>query len=167
MPTNSSISGVYTNRDVGSLIEQFIEPKVDVGINYNAMFNDAAMYAGDDWKDFYRFFNEVGDGIHYDTGSGNYTIDGSNNKYVNIQYQIKDGDEVIATYTIKAGETEFDKNVNIKADYLNNVQQFVKDHNYTISVDVEPSEEAISDDFDNITIADYQLQIGDVILYLY
>lgn len=167
VPTNSSISGVYTNNDVGTLIEQFIEPKVDVDINYNAMLNDAAMYAGDNWKDFYRFFNEVGDGIHYNIGSGNYTIDGSNNKYVDIEYQIKDGDEVIATYTINAGEIKFDKDINIGDTYLQNVQKFDKDHKYTISVNVRPSEDAIDDDLDNITIDEYQTQNDNKTLYLY
>lgn len=165
VPTNNlSQSGIFLENQT---VENFPYPKVDVDINYNAMFNDAAMYAGDDWKDFYRFFNEIDDGIHYNIGSGNYTIDGSNNKYVDIEYQIKDGDEVIATYTINAGEIEFDKDINIGDTYLQNVQKFDKDHKYTISVNVKPSEDAIDDDLDNITIDEYQTQNDNKILYLY
>ena len=163
VPTNSNESGIY--KDTYS--KEFNEPKVDVDINYNAMFNDAAMYAGDDWKDFYRFFNEIDDVIYYNIGSGNYTIDGSNNKYVNIEYQIKDGTDVIATYTINAGKTVFDKNISIKDEYLQEVQKFDKDHNYTISVNVQPSEDAIDDDLDNITIDEYQTQNNNKTLYLY
>lgn len=165
VPTNNlSQSGIFLENQT---VENFPYPKVDVDINYNAMFNDAAMYAGDNWKDFYRFFNEIDDGIHYNIGSGNYTIDGSNNKYVDIEYQIKDGDEVIATYTINAGEIEFDKDINIGDTYLQNVQKFDKDHKYTISVNVKPSEDAIDDDLDNITIDEYQTQNDNKILYLY
>lgn len=165
VPTNNlSQSGIFLENQT---VENFPYPKVDVDINYNAMFNDAAMYAGDDWKDFYRFFNEIDDGIHYNIGSGNYTIDGSNNKYVNIEYQIKDGTDVIATYTIKAGEIEFDKDIDIKDPYLQKVQKFDNDHNYTISVNVEPSEKAIDDDFDNIKIDEYQTQNDNKTLYLY
>ena len=165
VPTNNlSQSGIFLENQT---VENFPYPKVDVDINYNAMFNDAAMYAGDDWKDFYRFFNEIDKGIQYSIGSGNYTIDGSNNKYVDIEYQITDGSDVIATYTINAGKTEFDKNISIKDSYLQKVQKFDNDHNYTISVNVKPSEEAIDDDLDKITIDEYQTQNHNKTLYLY
>ena len=98
VPTNDEESGVYIE---AGAIEKFVQPTVDVPVativptaeDVNIYLTNAADLS------LLATPNE------YVLDGAKYTVDGTNNAYASITYTVKDGDTVIATYTINAGET--------------------------------------------------------------
>lgn len=73
------------------------------------------------------------DGIQYKINGNEYTIDGINNEYANIEYVIKDGDVIVGNYKVNGGEkTWSDIKTQIDSTKLTDC------HNYTINVKVTP-----------------------------
>lgn len=111
---NTKKAGVYQNSDAldnNKPVENFDLPTIDVPIKYNPASKDITKYLGNEWKEFETSITD-NDGNFYSNNVNDkkidtpYTIDGKRNKYVNINYTIKDGDKTVATYTINAGKTE-------------------------------------------------------------
>lgn len=102
VPTNGAASGVYADSSAETAVENFNVPEVDVPVktitpvvqNQNIYLTNAA--------DLKELVKDMG---KFTVDGTSYTVDGTNNAYVNITYTIKDGDTVIATYTIDAGKT--------------------------------------------------------------
>ena len=90
VPTNiSNLSGVST----GSNLYKFPEPNVNLPINYQV--NNTVKTV------------PIGTSVDYDeliTYAAGYTPNGTNNAHVTITYTLKQGDSVIGTYTIPAGQ---------------------------------------------------------------
>ncbi|MEZ4358336.1 MAG: VWA domain-containing protein [Eubacteriales bacterium] len=104
--TNKSDSGVYTS-DLSQVLGLFEEPDVDLPISYVPVANDKSIYIGDS-IDALSLIKTDSNGapVYSKLGSSTqYTIDGLNNSYVDIVYEIKQGDTVIAKYKVSAGET--------------------------------------------------------------
>lgn len=160
VPTNSSESGIY--KDTYS--KEFNEPKVDVKINYDLVLNDAAMYAGDKWSDFYTFIQSINDDkVYYKINNKQYDVNGINNKFVDITYQIYDKDTLIYEYKINGNNNAIDKKL-INNQYLENVANFKNDHNYSIKLNVKPNLDPINND--NIIVDEYNADENRN-LYLY
>ena len=101
VPTNGAASGVYADSNAETAVEYFDEPAVDVPVktitpdvqDQNIYLTNAASLT--------ELVKDMGKFTVDDTS---YTVDGTNNAYVNITYTIKDASgNVIATYTIPAG----------------------------------------------------------------
>lgn len=171
VPTNSSESGMYENINssdplkVESSDVVFAQPKVDVEIKYDATINKAAMFAGDKWADFKTFIESINDnGVYYKIDNDGYKLNGKNNEFVNIDYSIKDGDDVIYTYTINSGDKGFGSNIDI--EYLNSVMNFNNDKVYNIEVSVTSKNEPIDNQYDNVNFNNFT-DSKDTKLYLY
>lgn len=93
---------------------------IDIPLKFGFDSQDAVIYVGSNWNEIQRFIGASidEDKVSYkndrntdgDGGTGRvktYTIDGVNNKYVNITYTIKDSnDKLLGTYVIDAGATK-------------------------------------------------------------
>ena len=172
VPTNSSKSGMYENiissdpLKVESSDVVFAQPKVDVEIKYDATINKAAMFAGDKWSDFDTFIESINkdNDVYYKIDNVEYKLNGQNNNFVNIDYNIKDGDNVIYTYTIAEGNNGVGSEV--ESDYLNSLMDSHSDKEYEVDVNVTPKYDAINNDYDNLDINNYT-KSENTKLYLY
>ena len=107
-------NNVYTNGDAGvydkegTEIEAFPPPDVDVYVQ-DVVPNVTPVVQGAN-QHIYLTNNAnlkalvVGIG-EYEINGTTYAVDGTNNAYVDLIYEIKDGDTLIGTYTIAAGQT--------------------------------------------------------------
>lgn len=93
VPTNDSASGIYKNADAQEPIGRFNEPNLNVDIE------DYTLTAQN--KTIHLTTSTDANGLF----SSSLEPDGWNNHYVDIVYTVKNGDTVVGTYTIKAGET--------------------------------------------------------------
>lgn len=93
VPTNDSASGIYQNVDAEEPIGRFNVP------NLNEEIEDYTLEGHD--KTIHLTTSTDANGLF----SSSLDPDGWNNDYVNIVYTVKNGDTVVGTYTIKAGET--------------------------------------------------------------
>lgn len=172
VPTNSSRSGMYENINSSNPLEVessdviFAQPKVDVEIKYDATINKAAMFAGDKWSDFDTFIESINNdnGVYYKIDNVEYKLNGQNNDFVNIVYTIKDGDNVIYTYTIAEGNNGVGSEVD--SDHLNSLMDSHSDKEYEVDVKVTPKYDAINNDYDNLDINNYT-KSENTKLYLY
>ncbi|MGN1006567.1 MAG: hypothetical protein ACI4O8_08635 [Aristaeellaceae bacterium] len=139
VPTNGAASGVYESANATDAVENFNEPAVDVPVktitpdvqDQNIYLTNAASLT-----------DLVKDMGKYSVGQDTYTVDGTNNAYVNITYTIKDASgNVIATYTIPA-RTDAAGLAGINwalADNQNTAPELTDDETYTITCTVAPS----------------------------
>lgn len=91
VPTNSNASGVY---DGGKLVEKFPVPNTDVALKIleiGLATTDQNIYLSND-ADLAALVTSL-----------DQRINGTNNAYVDVKYEIKDGETVIGTVTIPAG----------------------------------------------------------------
>lgn len=152
-PKDGFIGGnmVDTNGDAyisfkGEKVADFPKPHVDIALDYEGIEKDQTIYMGTTWNDIITMIeNPNKDGFQYKNSRNKgengqsqltqYTIDGINNKYVDISYEVKQGTEIIATYKIPAGQTNGTwnpSNFDIKSNEL------VDCTDYTVSIKVEP-----------------------------
>ena len=93
VPTNGSASGVYSD---GELVENFPGPDTDVELKIleiGLATTDQNIYLSND-ADLAALVTSL-----------DQRINGTNNAYVNIKYEIKDGETVVGTVEIPAGNT--------------------------------------------------------------
>ena len=109
------LSGVYTT---DTSVYPFPEPSVDIPINFTLKTNDQSIYLSQP-ADLTKCISTDG-------------IDGINNRYVDITYTIKDGDNVIATLTIPAGTVVSED----KWSNPNLLKNLTEDKTYTVEVTV-------------------------------
>ncbi len=93
VPTNDSASGIYKNADAQEPIGRFNEPNLNVAIE------DYTLTAQN--KTIHLTTSTDANGLF----SSSLEPDGWNNHYVDIVYTIKNGETVVGTYTIEAGQT--------------------------------------------------------------
>lgn len=105
VPTNKSSSGVYSNENV---VENFDQPSVDIPIKYEFKVKDKSIYIGDDWKNFEKFLMNESNKLMYSlTPSGTeYELGNLRNDFVDITYEIKKGNDIIAKYTVSHGSDQ-------------------------------------------------------------
>lgn len=128
--TNKPDSGIYT--PVGTFVEAFEIPDVDIPLRYLAQPQDKGIYISQSIP-----ANELiaGNGLSYKTSPAGplYTVDGFNNAYADITYTIfdTDGTTVLRRFTIGAGDT-------ILSDQMNLILQELENKTYTFNVKVTP-----------------------------
>lgn len=88
VPTNGTDSGVYTEK---GLVEAFGVPTVDMPIKYTYDTSDQTIFLGETAD----LANRINTPAY---------VDGINNAFVDIFYTIKNGDQIVGTYTIPKGE---------------------------------------------------------------
>ena len=139
VPTNAETSAVY-DKD-GTKVEEFPVPTVDVPVKtVSPVVQDQNIYLTNP-ADLTQLVKNLG---QFTVGEGEtapvYSVDGTNNAFVGITYTIKDGNTVIATYTIPAGtETSgLSGIVWIPADGKSVNPQLDADKDYTIVCTVTP-----------------------------
>lgn len=105
VPTNKIDSGIYTGD--GTPVKPFQVPTADIELKYDLTNKANSIYLGSTLAIPSEIIDENANevGFQFKQGENNYTIDGINNAFVDITYEIKDGDKVIGTYTIPAGQT--------------------------------------------------------------
>lgn len=93
--SNDIGSGIYNG---GSCYGTFEVPKVNRAIDYEIAAKDQTIYVTNqaDLKELLDYPTKA--------GTTTYKPDGTNNKYVDITYTLKQGDTVIGTYEIKRGQ---------------------------------------------------------------
>ncbi|MBQ8259621.1 MAG: VWA domain-containing protein, partial [Clostridia bacterium] len=97
--TNGSLSGIYSD---GQLLEQFEQPKVNVGLKeISTIVQDKYIYYGNttDLTGLLNLYVKRND----QQTDLRVTVDGINNAYVHLQYTIKLDDNTVAVYTILPG----------------------------------------------------------------
>lgn len=103
--TNKEESGIYDDQ---TFVKEFPVPKVSLPIDYQFSVNPQAIYIGsnlDKMTDLFDIDNTQ-DGLQFKNNDNQvYTIDGINNKFVEIKQEVKIDGVVVATYTIEAGKT--------------------------------------------------------------
>ena len=137
VPTNAETSAVY-DKD-GKEVEKFPVPKVDVPVKtVSPVVQNQNIYLTNP-ADLTQLVKDMGS-FMVGEGATKYTVNGTNNYFVDITYTIKDGDTVIATYTIPAGtETSgLSGIVWIPADGKSVNPQLDADKDYTIVCTVTP-----------------------------
>ncbi len=92
--TNEPASGIYEDSKAETPSGTFNRPKVDIPIVYQIDGNVKYVCVGTS--------TSRDDLIEYVT---NYQPNGTNNAYVNITYTLSQGDTVVGTYTVPAGQT--------------------------------------------------------------
>lgn len=112
------LSGVYTT---DTSVYLFPEPSVDIPINFTLKTNDQSIY-----------LSQPADLTKCISTDGIDGIDGINNRYVDIKYTIKDGDNEIATLTIPAGTVVSED----KWSNPNLLKNLTEDKTYTVEVTV-------------------------------
>lgn len=93
VPTNDSASGIYQNADAEEPMGRFNEPNLNVAIE------DYTLTAQN--KTIHLTTSTDANGLF----SSSLEPDGWNNHYVDIVYTVKNGETVVGTYTIEAGQT--------------------------------------------------------------
>lgn len=96
IPSNEDTSGIY---DKGSMVQAFEVPKVDAPIDYEIGGTTQTIPDGTSVTKE-SLFEYVKDASNFE-----YKPDGLKNKFVNLTYTIKDGNDIVGIYTVKAGET--------------------------------------------------------------
>lgn len=152
-PKDGFIGGnkVDTNGDAyisfeGEKVDEFPKPHVDIALDYEGIENDQTIYMGSTWNNIITMIeNPNKDGFQYKNSRNKdengqsqltqYTIDGINNKYVDITYEVKQGTKIIATYKIPAGQTNGTWN---PSDFDIKSNELVDCTDYTVSIKVEP-----------------------------
>lgn len=155
-PKDGFIGGnnVFTNDEAfisyqGEKVANFPKPHVDISLKYNGISTDQTIYLGSEWNDIIKMIeNPTKEGFQYTNNRNNrkndteYTIDGVKNKYVIISYEVKQGNKIIGTYTINAGE----KIGSWKPDNYNiNSSQLSDCTVYSVSIKVTPKDASCSD----------------------
>lgn len=125
---------IKENETTQDIVDTFPQPTVDIPLQYDFDNYDATIYIGDNWEELQEFIDDsTKDGIQYKINGNEYTIDGINNEYANIEYVIKDGDVIVGNYKVNGGEkTWSDIKTQIDSTKLTDC------HNYTINVKVTP-----------------------------
>lgn len=145
--TNHPDSGIVVD---GQTVKKFNQPTVDVDIKFDYSHHHGVVYAGSDFTDLGLLLN-----LHtYKNDRNNaaelvdYTLDGINNKYVDIIYEIYAYDEAkenpqteelegiqekIAGYTIPACQTKGQFDIN-----QFNARELKKDQKYVIKCHIRP-----------------------------
>ena len=127
--TNKAESGIY---DDGNLIKEFPKPEVSIPLNFVFSANSQGIYIGSNLDQMTNLFDmdTTQVGIQFrNNNNQTYTIDGINNKFVEIKQEVKIDGAVVATYTIEAGKTigtwdndlDFSSLVNNKAIDINTI----------------------------------------------
>ena len=93
VPTNHGESGIY-DKD-GNLVKLFGIPTADVPIRYEY-----------DTSDQHIFLGETADLANHISSKAPYSLDGNNNKFVDIIYTLKTDGKPVGTYAIPAGQTD-------------------------------------------------------------
>ena len=70
-------------------------------MKYDFQVKDASIYIGDNWKSVDEFLQNG-----YLINGKNFEWGGNRNDFAGIEYTIKDGDTVIGTFTVNAGENK-------------------------------------------------------------
>lgn len=94
IPTNGSQSGVYENASATTAVEHFAIPTVNRPLDYAIAAQDQTIHVTQNAN--------LKALLQYQTG---YVPNGTNNKFVDIVYTLKQGDAVVGTYTLLAGQT--------------------------------------------------------------
>ena len=134
-------NGVLTNDEAiimdkinGNKVDTFPQPTVDIPLQYDFDNYDATIYIGDDWKELVEFVDDsTKSGIQYKINGKEYTIDGINNEYADIEYVIKDGDVIVGNYKVNGGEKTW-RDIKTEIDST----KLTDCHNYTINLKVTP-----------------------------
>lgn len=95
IPSNENTSGIY---DKGSMVQAFEVPTVDAPIDYEIAGTTQTIPDGTSVTKE-SLFEYVKDASNFE-----YKPDGLKNKFVNLTYTIKDGNDIVGIYTVKAGE---------------------------------------------------------------
>lgn len=97
LPTNADTSGIY-NKDGTSCVGNFTSPKLNVPVNYKIGAQDQTIYITNkaDLTQLLVYPDKEKDDEFYKP-------DGVKNRFVDITYTLKQGEEVIGTLTIPAG----------------------------------------------------------------
>ena len=149
--TNKNTTALVNNKDPKKPInKKFPEPEVNVALNYDYDPNDQTIFMGETWNDVQNFFDDKATtGIQYKQGDIVYTIDGKNNAYVEITYQVKDSKgTVVGTYTIPAKATEGAWN---EGGPTIDTTKLDKDETYTVTATVTPT---VANPSNNNTVTD-------------
>ena len=93
--SNDIGSGIYNG---GSCYGTFEVPKVNRAIDYEIAAKDQTIYVTNQ-ADLQGLLD------YFETNGKKYEPDGTNNKYVDITYTLKQGDTVIGTYKIERGQS--------------------------------------------------------------
>lgn len=138
VPTNAETSAVY-DKD-GTKVEEFPVPTVDVPVKtVSPVVQDQNIYLTNP-ADLTQLVNRMGSfTVGEGTDAKDYTVNGTNNHFVDITYTIKDGNTVIATYTIPAGTSDLTGISWVTAEGESTVPQLVDDKQYTIDCTVAPT----------------------------
>lgn len=154
VPTNGNSSGIYSAD--GTLLENYVRPDVDITVetvkpNVSAVVEvvDQHIYLTND-----AALAELVVGLgKYKIDGKLYTVDGTNNKYVDLIYEIKDGNTVVGTYTIAAGQTT---GAWVEAADQDMTPALTDDKTYTVVCTVHPISTGTYDDVDDdATVAVY------------
>ena len=100
IPTNETDSGIYMNSSAEKPVASFVPCKANVNVNFDFATEDSTVYVYQD-ADLEEQFSS-----NATYNDKNVPVDGSTNQFVTITYTVKDGDDVIGTYVIPAGQTE-------------------------------------------------------------
>lgn len=96
IPSNENTSGIY---DKGTMVKAFEVPTVDAPIDYEIAGTTQKIPDGTSVTKE-SLFEYVKDASNFE-----YKPDGLKNKFVDLTYTIKDGENIVGIYTIEAGKT--------------------------------------------------------------
>lgn len=95
----NTLAGIYQDQNADKTLKTAPSPEVNVQIRYDFGTVDKDIYIGDSVS-----LQELLNNAQYTIDGEKYSLGGGNNDFVTIEYQIKDGNEVIATYRVPQGE---------------------------------------------------------------
>lgn len=160
VPTNKDDSGIYDKNN--KVVENFDTPDVDVPLKYDFQVKDASIYIGDNWKSVDEFLQNG-----YLINGKNFEWGGNRNDFAGIEYTIKDGDTVIGTFTVNAGENKGSLEVNDNFD----TTDYSTTHNFSISAVVKPTQNGsygskdITDKMSHLYVFTPDLNVTDKVIF--
>lgn len=130
IPTNETSSGIYVNSNAANPVASFDPCKANVDVNFDFATEDSTVYVCHDANLEEQFSSNA------TYNDQNVPVDGSTNQFVTITYTVKDGEDVIGTYVIPAGQTQGDWTTG--SGTVTNMTECTQ---YTVTCAVEPSED--------------------------
>ena len=97
----NTYAGIYQSQTSQPALKTAPSPEVNVEIQYDFTAKGEDIYIGDGVS-----LQELLDNTQYIIEGQKYTLGDGNNDFVTIEYQIKDGETTVATYTIPKGRTD-------------------------------------------------------------
>lgn len=164
---SNGTAGVYEDDKSTDPIKTIESPNVNVPLMFTAETLNKSIYIGDTWNAVEEFIKN-NDGIPYKIPGDEATYYLGNsvtNQFVNVVYEVKDGDTVIGTYTVVPGASAGTWNA---APSLNTASLTGDRKSYTVKATVTPKDPITDNDKDaegNPIIT--QSVIEDMEAYLY